>query len=1597
MNFHFVKFIFLFLIPFNIFCDDIDDIINNIREKDDNSLFSYNNTKIDLDLYGSGMWEANLNTGFSMGFTSEGQKLKNYIVKDFIPFSFINKIDLSLSLFLWQKLFLEANFNNNFKNSQISLGYDGKGRNPDNSINEVVDLALISNNNISFNPYPYISFSKGLLGSFGAMLDLNSPISTHNLMLRYEPSKSETLEFTGYDSLENSKIKINDWIRASVFFLPDKNIDEIEILTLYKEGIKGNDNLIYKKIEEGYILDKKEGVIYFKTPQDKKIIVYYKKNQAVGLQEGDRKFFAIDQNGVPDKDKTFNYSFNSLTFKKYYIDPINNFYGKSITLEDFKVKINNKDYLVIYDNSLLSPFESRSYYKRNINDNDLEIQLTKDDKIIKNLNVFIIPETEYFTVENKGVYAFLNEIVKIYAFNYIYEGYSLNISNIKKNNDNFIALPALFPGSLVVMKNGTLTNDYNIQDNNLIFNNLNIYDNIKLQYQIKGDNLNNGNILFGLGNKFYLYENLFLNLGFGLNWSAGKDQEINDNNGSIINSASLVYQNEEKGIDLNVKSAFLYTQLANNGIVRLLSMDDFKSKIKLIDYTLSPPSLPNNKNLKRIQLSNNFTLTLLNQQNRGKLYFKDYYYNGSYLNYDNNLTNDKIYDYKQGSKIGPYLANNKEIDTSTLIIDFSNIKDQWNGARINFNNYKDLSNISNISFYLKTNLKQNSKIKLFLEIGDLTEDLDNINIKNNYQIGKIFHDSTNNINLIYDYNNLGDEDFNQNNAIDGGNDNFVNTYYIDKYEISQDWKKIDIKLTNKESALLKKSNAFQFIIVSENNSEGKLLFSELSLQGSNYYKKSVKENFYSYQYDSSYEIKNLVNKYPELDENFQIIKNKSSLLKNEWNFNENSDWELSFNTNIDISIYKNLFFFLRTIYLKGLKNNLIIEGLDKNNNIIFDIDLNLIDNDEWDRIEILFDNKEVIYNHQKINFHIKNNNIVTKLNIKLNNTKSGILLLDEFYLKGSNNLQDGIGEINFNYNLVNPIIINNFSLLNKLNISQDFIVKTPFFHDIYIPIDNNDIINSNTFLDLELFYIGLKTNFDIRYNKKEYSIRKESHIIFPLVNSFFKIEDHFTSDDKQDNKYFLRNSNLNIDFNFLNVNLNQIFKMDKDGIDNNWNINGGFNINDYYSAGLNFNVNNKSDDLLFLLDRFYLYQYLYSYIFLFSDKSLNKTNRNFNFNIYSSILKSNFDFNFSNKYYVNTLLNVLSNSFNLSIPITDYVNLSYERMHNFEYNKFSPSFKNDLLMSSQNLMNDSMIFSQWFILDSFYPFDHDLFLIRSKKYPYSLYNSNLNITYANNILSNYLTLFLPSYINLKFSSYQKKNIDVTEKGNEIELTYITKSIDLFGINGIYELSDNFINDELINEINLDINFYKDKLNSLEIEYDFNLKLISLFKIKKEQPWDKGIAKTILPNSLYKFEDEPFTFNLENKFIVGLAKYGIISEDILLDYSWANDFGSLKETKILLNLKKINTYFFHKESFEFHFAIPFKSNLASNASINTPNISKDNLNISLFLAHETALRFPGIGYISAKLEFGWENYQDQLTKVIIDGVGFKFSIFAKLFL
>ena len=855
------------------------------------ALFQTDLGDAEVDLFALGSWTAGWGTSFGLALhpplpASGDQITYPYPYPAFERRSFYQLVDLTLSLWLYERYFFETTFLDDFAFNSLLLGYQGREE-------EVVQYVVAGNSTLSISEYPYLNMGSSAENGPGMAARFETAQTSHELLLRVESTAPASTLYSGLNSVEQRRIEPAAYDRGRYFVLPDGNIDN---LRLYLEADEGSilesegDSFRrrrYKRIdldsETVYSLE--AGTVALRQPAGARLLVYYERN---GVPVGSS---GLGVNALVADDPVTGNPTDG--YEDFSFDSTVDYYGAPLSRYAVELSDGNRA-LLLYAPGSYNPFERLNRYALDGVSPEDQIELLKRGTSetadrFEDLTVTADESGTSLAVSRPGAgprdignrYPFarpdpqtgeLPREARLYGPGAKKEPQASSVQIAVQQQSEVEAITVAggtVPGTVTVLRNGVplggVTVDYQTGEVELPGTVL-PGDRIELRYRRYTEDQQYGDLLFASGNRIRFSESSVGEVALGGRWNirtSNYSVRQGENPGSVTLSTALDY--EEQSFSAGVDGALQLYQPDTTGYFRIDGMDNRTLSIDLAPERLLPGSVPRPSFLDEEEPGGSEAveaLSGLTLENRGKLLFKDYSETnalGAELlrEYDASIPADQEYPYEADSRRGPYTASADGIDGRVGVADFELPPESWEAVDLRTGAPLDLRNSPEVSFRYSLRptvdgTPPSREIEVWLQIGYLSEDSDGDAVLDSGDSGVQpllpFDDAARNITLYAGQTRVGydrpvTEDSDGNGVLDRGDPRQFVTVPVatEPSELPVErWRRVTVNLSPEERSRLGRTTSFRLIILeggeatAGNPAVGRLLFTKAELFGSGY-------------------------------------------------------------------------------------------------------------------------------------------------------------------------------------------------------------------------------------------------------------------------------------------------------------------------------------------------------------------------------------------------------------------------------------------------------------------------------------------------------------------------------------------------------------------------------------------------------------------------------------------------------------------------------------------------------------------------------------------------------------------------------------------
>jgi hypothetical protein len=201
--------------------DDLKRLSEAVSEEASPELLTFNLGDSDVSLFVKGSWKGTLTGSWGLSHSDLGLQAASTDS----PVLFAQEADLTLSLWLRERWFLEAGFLDDYDLNTYRAGYQGKG-------GEAIQYVGVGNTGLDFPLFPYLDLGGNSAYSFGAYGRFGLGSWTLHSMFRYDAAAREERTFVGNRERTYSQVSPDRIFRGRSFVLPQETISAAPLVYL---------------------------------------------------------------------------------------------------------------------------------------------------------------------------------------------------------------------------------------------------------------------------------------------------------------------------------------------------------------------------------------------------------------------------------------------------------------------------------------------------------------------------------------------------------------------------------------------------------------------------------------------------------------------------------------------------------------------------------------------------------------------------------------------------------------------------------------------------------------------------------------------------------------------------------------------------------------------------------------------------------------------------------------------------------------------------------------------------------------------------------------------------------------------------------------------------------------------------------------------------------------------------------------------------------------------------------------------------------------------------------------------------------------------
>ena len=246
---------------------DTEALAREITEEARSELMSLTIRDTEVSLFLAGFWKATLTGNLGFALTPLGPT----IVSSDSPVLFTQETDLSLSLWIREKWFVEANVLDEYTLNTYRAGYQGAAGEP-------VQYVGIGNTGLDYPSFPYLDLGGDSPYTFGAYGRFGSGDFTLHSVIRYDAASQEERVFVGSRERTYSILPLPSMERGLSFVLPQENIRDTPVVYLEtpQGDLRGSDGRRWKRAGPGdFAASARYGMVVLSDAPVGRVAVFY--------------------------------------------------------------------------------------------------------------------------------------------------------------------------------------------------------------------------------------------------------------------------------------------------------------------------------------------------------------------------------------------------------------------------------------------------------------------------------------------------------------------------------------------------------------------------------------------------------------------------------------------------------------------------------------------------------------------------------------------------------------------------------------------------------------------------------------------------------------------------------------------------------------------------------------------------------------------------------------------------------------------------------------------------------------------------------------------------------------------------------------------------------------------------------------------------------------------------------------------------------------------------------------------------------------------------------------------------------------------------
>lgn len=726
------------------------------------SLFNLDRGDTEVDLYILGFWNVSSTYATGVAFhpplPGSGDRVTfPYVYPGFQTNLFEQTVDLTLSLWLYERYFFEASFADDSTMNTIAAGYYA-------AEDELVRELVVGNVPLAVQPYPYQyagspNAAAGNRPTPGAVVRLGTARTYHEFLLQLENSVARRERFVAGAAVQETRIAPQSYLRGRVFVLPDENVEALEVFVEDGDGtvLEAGGTRRFRRVEPEsgeYVLVDDQGILRLTDDltDTGTIAVWYETDAGpVGsVGAGSGAIVPLDTDLTPIDGALLPFDFASGDL----FPGVNGSPAVDATGADYRLSLaDGRDALVLRELGRYSPFEAASFYAAPasavLDDERTRIRVVRAASRLATEETYTID-----TIAAEGLIRVAADsdprsrgwrypfAARDYASATMYGPRSSPevpagdieiLLEYRTDTTGIVVDPDIVPGTLVVTANGVPLEgaEYDQGTGELVLpEGLDPNATIDLSYRVYQEGGGDGDLVVVNGNRWSVTDSLYLTFATGLRWtlaSQGFSEELDQHPGVVTVSSGITYETDDLLVDSAL--AVQVSQPDTTGYMRLFGAGESTWSLTPNAEAVFPAAFPADAGV-----GSGIASAPLSSLNRVIAPYRDYWTIDALGNVGLQAYTSTI-DAEgdaSGERMGPYLARSTDEGyTGTVaVLEWDSLEpDEWTGAHLRVSadpvDLRDATAVTVRYRYLPQNDADTSGDPEFLlQLGTIAEDLD---------------------------------------------------------------------------------------------------------------------------------------------------------------------------------------------------------------------------------------------------------------------------------------------------------------------------------------------------------------------------------------------------------------------------------------------------------------------------------------------------------------------------------------------------------------------------------------------------------------------------------------------------------------------------------------------------------------------------------------------------------------------------------------------------------------------------------------------------------------------------------------------------------